>query len=85
MTLTEIGDRINRHLKRFEADPAINVRDPEYRMSRFYVANAARAGRYVQVTYVTYLGGTNLTRDEAERYLAWLDAGNVGRHYEALR
>ena len=85
MTLTEIGKRIHAHLKRFEADPKINKPHPKYKTSPFYWAGAARVGRYVSVSYVNYQGSQSLTRDQAEAYLAWLDSGNVGRHFEAAR
>lgn len=85
MTLTEIGDRINKHLKRFEADPSINVRNSKYGTSPYYHASAVRAGRYVNVVYVAYQGSTSLSREDAESYLEWLDSGHVGTHYEALR
>lgn len=84
-TLTEIAKRINGHLTRFEADPKINVRNATYQTQPYYHAGAYRAGAYVQVWYVSYQGKTNLKRDEAVRYLAWLDAGNVGSHYTAFR
>ena len=44
-----------------------------------------RGGSRVMVKYVAYQYQSSLTRDEAERYLAWLNAGNVGRHYEAFK
>jgi hypothetical protein len=81
-TLNEIAARIRAHLKRFEADPAINGRHPRSGTSAYYLARAYRGGRYVSVSYVTYQGATTLDRERAERYLAWLDAGNVGRHWE---
>ena len=85
--MSEIGVRINAHLNRFEADPVINalheVRGS--RLSPYWHVGAAQSGRFVYVTYVSYQGQTHLTKEQAEKYLAWLDAGNVGRHYEALR
>lgn len=83
--LKEIAARIAEHLKRFEADKAINVfADIETRRlktSPYYMASAGVAGPYVWVRYVSYQTGTNLTKDEALKYLTWLDAGNVGKHY----
>lgn len=90
-TLTEIADRINVHLKRFEADRERNLykwtdrKGVMHTASHFYFAWARRAGPRVQVVYVSYQGGTNLTRAAALKYLAWLDAGNYGTHYEAER
>ena len=89
----EIAPRIDAHLRRFEADPVINAKrdvDPgrfgsgwtPYWNAGAYSGNGASR---VYVTYVRYQGQTALTREEAQRYLEWLDAGNVGRHHEALR
>lgn len=84
--LADIAKRIDAHLKRFEADPKINkARKGTEGLHPFYVARAHASGRFVYVTYITYQGNSHINREEAERYLAWLDAGNVGRHWEALR
>ena len=86
LPMGEIAARIGAYLQRFERDPKINVRDAKYDTTPYYVARAGyNGGARIWVCYVTYQGRSTLTRDEAERYLAWLDAGNVGRHYEALR
>ena len=92
MTNKEIAERISAHLKRFEADPAINVETsrgpntpPGKGLRAFFNARARVAGARVGVTYISYQNSTNLKKVEAEKYLAWLDAGNVGRHYEALQ
>ena len=85
MKLDEIAKRILAHLKRFEADPVINARNRKYGTTPYYYSMAYRAGSRVAVCYVTYQGASNLTKDEALKYLAWLDAGNVGRHWRALR
>jgi len=39
----------------------------------------------VWVIYITYQGGSHLSIAEAMKYLVWLNNGNVGRHFEALR
>lgn len=92
--LAEIAERITAHLKRFEADPVINAgrifRDGEWTPSPtargpFWQARSWPAGRFVSVCYVNYQGHSNLTRREAEEYLAWLDAGNVGKHHKVPR
>jgi len=83
--LDEIAAKINTHLKRFEADKKINRTDPTYKTRPYYWAGSSSTGRRVRVCYVSYQGGTNLTRDEALAYLAWLDAGNVGTHYKQQR
>lgn len=84
LKLAEIAARIDAHLKRFEADPKINEpnafgREPYYR------AGSWASGRFVCVKYIAYQGTSHLSRSEALAYLAWLDAGNVGAHYKALR
>ena len=78
MTLTEIAAKINAHLMRFEADKTINA---NAKGQPYYHAGCCRAGSYVQVKYVSYQGETNISRADALAYLAWLDAGNVGKHY----
>ncbi len=78
----EISDRINAHLKRFEADPVINARDDKYGTAKFYYAGSYyHAGPKIRVTYVSYQGSTMMSKAEATEYLEWLDAGNVGTHY----
>ncbi len=81
-TLTDIAARISAHLTRFERDPKINPLDKQYGTYQYRSAGAYRAGRYVNVRYVSYQGDTTLTREVAMRYLAWLDAGNVGSHFK---
>ena len=89
-TLTELAVGIDAHLKRFEDDPVINAkvdgRKPFYGASS-YASGASNyaPGRFVYVEYVSYHDYRYLSKWEAETYLAWLDAGNVGRHHEALR
>lgn len=100
VTKTEVADqiaqRINVHLKRFERDPKINPGKRYSEAKKKWVSDAmgvhdyygagARGDRHrVWVKYVTYQGGSHLSIEDAEKYLVWLDAGNVGRHYEALR
>lgn len=91
MTVKEIARRIDAHLKRFERDSKINAE--QFFLSRrtgkressgrhYFYAGAWAAGRWVGVIYVSYQGHTNLSRDAASRYLDWLDAGNVGTHYQ---
>lgn len=85
MTAKEIAARIDAYLDRFERDPKINKCDKKYGTRDFYFAGAHASGGWIHVTYITYQGGDNLRKSDAERYLAWLDAGNIGRHWEALR
>ena len=83
LKLADIAYRINAHLKRFEADPKINRRDDGG--VRYWVPYSWHAGSYVGVRYVNYQGDYFLTKAEALRYLAWLNAGNVGTHYKMER
>lgn len=86
MTFTkDIAARIDAHLRRFEADKVINTLHVESKTHRFYHAGAWANAGWVNVRYVSYQGVTSLKKADAEKYLAWLDAGNVGRHWEALR
>jgi hypothetical protein len=91
-----LGKKIDAHLRRIEGDLALNppkrfdatskawVLDPAG--MRAYYGARARGDRYrVWVIYVSFQGGSYMSIEDAETYLAWLDAGNVGRHFEALR
>lgn len=80
--LIDLADAIHAHLKRFEKSPKINKIDPHYKTHPYYYVSAAQCGRRVEVTYVTYQGASKLSKEQAEGYLVWLDAGNVGTHYE---
>jgi hypothetical protein len=87
MKLGEIAERIDAHLKRFERDKEVNapVKHNAMSLRPFFNASAFAAGRYVCVKYISYQATQSLSKSDAGKYLAWLDAGNVGRHYEALR
>jgi hypothetical protein len=92
----EVARKIAAHLQRFERSPKINpgkrydaekkkyVPDP-MGLRDYYGARAHGDRHRVWVIYVTYQGGSYLSIEDAEKYLAWLDAGNVGRHFEAFR
>lgn len=98
-TLTEIAAGIDWHLRRLEADPVFNRRRvfdkarggwvdataPGEGVPSLYDAWARVSGNRIRVLYISYQGSSTLTRAEAETYLAWLDAGGQGRHFEALR
>lgn len=77
----QVAGRLDSHLKRFEGDPTINRFDRG--ISGYYIASAraTRNGR-ISIIYVVYQGARTLSLAEAEAYLAWLDAGNVGTHHE---
>ncbi len=81
LKLAEIAKRISVHLKRFEADSEINKVGQGRRLKPYYFANTYVGGSRVCVRYVSFQGTSTLTKAEALRYLAWLDAGNVGSHY----
>jgi hypothetical protein len=85
LSLQELAERINAHLQRFEADAKINAPRGQRMQTTPYFHAGAGAGassRRVQLCYVEYQGQTLLTRAQAARYLAWLDAGNVGKHIQ---
>ena len=85
--LAEIAAKLAAHLKRIEGDPTLNPpRGGSCGGTRSYWnAHSWAAGSRVGVRYVSYQGETFLTKGRAVAYLAWLDAGNVGTHYEAER
>lgn len=88
MKLAEIAARISAHLKRFEADRKGINKDSKGNgmgLRPYYGAWCFTAGSKVGVTYVSYQGHSYMSKADALRYLAMLDAGYVGRHYEALR
>lgn len=84
MKLDEIAKRISAHLKRFEANPEINKLASGRRIHPFYNAGARRAGSKIAITYVSFQHTSKISKGQAEHYLAWLDAGNVGEHSDAL-
>lgn len=81
MKLKEVAAKIDAHLSRFEADPKINALSSSSKIHPYYNACAYVAGRYVGIRYVSFQSTDKITKAEAEVYLAWLDAGNVGKHY----
>lgn len=89
--MAEIAAEIDAILKRYEADKARNTikwtdrNGVERTNNHFYCAGAHASGRFVYVTYVSYQGTTALTRERAERYLAWLKAGGYGSHWAGER
>ena len=91
----DLADRIDAHLKRIENDPKLNpskhydkqlkkwtVDKTGMGVRDFFSAYAVGDRHRVCVLYVSYQGNSHITIEEAEAYLAWLDAGNVGRHFE---
>lgn len=84
-TCKELAAKIYAHLKRFAADPELShyTRDGK-KYTRFWSVSAYGTTR-VNVFYISYQRVSVLTKAEAIKYLEWLDAGNVGHHYQALR
>ena len=82
LKLVEIADRIRVHLKRMEAAQPEGINLPLFhrRPVRYFQPNAWPAVSRVGVRYVSYQVTSFLTKAEALAYLAWLDAGNEGRH-----
>lgn len=83
--LDDIAKRITAHLKRFEADPKINAPDAKYHTTPYHWPQAWRAGNRIGIRYVSYQTDSYLRAADAENYLAWLDAGNVGKHWWAMK
>ncbi len=91
ISLTETAKRIARHLVRFAATPSvaskswIDSKGEKRELTLFWHPVCYRAGSRAMVKYVTYQYESSMTKAEAEQYLAWLDDGNVGRHYDAKK
>jgi hypothetical protein len=85
--LSEIADRICAHLKRFEADPIINKPKEANKMSLtpYYNVSAWDTSKTVYVRYVSFQGEHSLSKKDAEKYLAWLDSGKVGKHWGVIK
>lgn len=81
LKLAEVASRINAHLQRMEK--AQSIPETGYRRA-YHMASASDARSRVAVRYICYQHTYNLTKAEAVKYLAWLDAGNEGKHYTAL-
>lgn len=47
-----------------------------------YETTCYASGRFVKIRYRDYWSFNNLTKYEALHYLEWLQAGNVGSHWE---
>ena len=86
--LDECAERITAHLKRFEADAGINVaqKTGKLTLKPYCVPGVQRHGTRLRIRYADPVGrGSLLTVNEARAYLAWLDAGNVGKHWESQK
>jgi hypothetical protein len=84
LKLAEIAERIREHLKRFEADPKINktIERQGMKLPPWYYTGASYSGNRVYVWYVIFQGNCSLTKSQAIRYLAALDNGFVGQHFQ---
>ena len=80
---SEVAAKIDAYLRCWEADPAINTKygKPGQRISRYYMAGCYTHGGWVCIVYVSFHGTEKMRAADAEKYLAWIEAGNVGEHY----
>jgi hypothetical protein len=83
LALTEIGRRIALHLRRLERDEW--NRTELVSGAHLHCPSAYRGSRYVRVRYRCFQAATSLNRQQATDYLAWLDAGNKGTHFDMNR
>lgn len=81
MSIIELAKLITRHLNRFEKDPEINAVHEKSKRSPYYEARAYKAGCKLGIVYISYQGRSTLSKADGELYLAWLNAGNVGKHF----
>jgi len=84
MTNKEIAAKILDYLKRFEADPIINkVQEKNgMRIPPFYNVHAYGNPKGVAVQYKSFQGSNQMDKATAEKYLAWLDKGKIGKHHQ---
>ena len=83
----QLAGRIDAHLRRFENDPLINapVGAGKHPNVPYFVARAAAgADSQVYVQYFFAAGDLPLSPEAAACYLAWLDAGHTGTHYDCF-
>lgn len=74
--LHELAARITIHLKRMEVAQADISPWADYWKPRAWAA-----GNRVGISYVLHYADQTMTKAEAAAYLAWLDAGNSGKHF----
>jgi hypothetical protein len=74
LRMKELAAKIDAYLKRFEAEKKMKL----------YMAGAVQSGRFVYVRYVSYQGVGHLSREQAEKYLAFLEQGGIGQHYRIM-
>jgi hypothetical protein len=89
--LSDIATSIGAHLRQFSQTPSIAEKSwidgngKERKLTLFWSPRCFRAGSRVKIRYVNYQYESSMTKAEALQYLEWLNAGNVGRHYDCLR
>ena len=74
LTLEIIAERIHKHLLLMEDS-----------VNWLWHPACFEAGRYVGIKYKRFWNADYISKAEALEYLAWLEAGNAGLHYEALK
>jgi len=84
LKLAEIAARIDVHLNRLEADKKWNRRTKGFVTSKLWGSCAFAAGNRVFITYVSYSVTASLKRADAIKYLAALDSGYKGKHWEIV-
>jgi hypothetical protein len=82
MKLAEIADRLHSHFKRWESSQKLNPLSKEYGTRRYFHPGAWARGSRVFVRYVSYQCDHSIKKSDAEAYLAWIEAGNVGTVWE---
>lgn len=75
MSLQELATEITTFLYKFEKEQGKN----------YYHANAFASKTHLNLVYVSYQGATRYKKAEAQHYLQWLRAGNVGKIEQALK
>ncbi len=74
LSLKDIAHCIAVHLESMERKCKLAGRD----LPQYYFANAWRAGNKVGIRYISYQGISLLSKEQAVKYLKWLDEGNEG-------
>jgi hypothetical protein len=78
LTCEQIANRIYKILKELETKKL----DKKFNL---YEVNVWSGSGVVHIRYVDYWNYDTLTKVEALEYLKWLEAGNIGNHYDMER
>lgn len=81
LSTKDIAARIDAHLKRWEADPVINIGLGTRGTQKYWNAGAWLSGGWVKLHYVSYQHTSSLRRTDALKYLQAIEGGFVGSHY----